>query len=697
MKKWIVELTHETMPARMQPQAEKAVHWLVNETLKKHELTFDYESIVVHITPHRLVVMVDVAPIIAGSGKIFLGPRVDAAPQAVDGFMRQHGITDKNKLEQQTNKKGALCYVFYKEQPQRNAIDCLPRVLEDILLNMRWQKSMRWGKGNFMWVRPLRAIESAYGEEELQGGFFLGYGTGDKATPPQYMETPHPNTELFLAFAKLADGHDYEKSLKKNGIILARDEREKSIIQQVQAIAEKHRLTPQHTNVAMMAGLSENPVMLICSLPELAKNLPNEVIGAVCDAQYGVIPLINKSKKMTHVAFLTDNASKKSHATITEGYATLLKARLADADFYMEKDQENPLKHHAKQLVRMTLHADLGNMMDKTKRMANIIRHITGKPLDENLVQLAKADLTTQMVAEFPSLQGIMGAHYYSKDSNHNRDWAQAIRDHYRPFSMEDDLPTSELGCVLALADKLDTVVGFFLAGKAPTGSKDPYGLRRAAIGIARILIERLSDYSLMRLINTSAKSSPAFERKHEENHNRAYTYNACCFINEQMRRWLVQHHDYDSRIILAILGREQEELVPVTEQLEKISFLHDFHTSKHKDDFINVYERVCHFAKSLIKKGYAPKECREKTEQTLYDHWQQAIKAPDFTHRLRGLAELHKPLEIFCSTVKVFDDDYGVKRNRIALMDDIKKSFDETCKMKWLVNPTLSPTLWSR
>ena len=715
MKKWIVELTHETMPARMQPQAEKAVHWLVNETLGKHELTFDYESIVVHITPHRLVVMVDVAPIIAEKGQIFWGPRVDAAPQAVDGFMRQHGITNKKHLEQDTNKKGALCYVFYKEQPQRNAIDCLPRVLEDILLNMRWQKSMRWGEGRFAWARPIRAIKSVYGKQKLKGGFFLG----DDTTPPHYMETPHANSKLFLEFNELADGNDYEKSLKKAGIILARDQREKSIIKQVQAIATKNQLTFKKTNFEMMACLSENPVMLSCPLPELAQmppneliravhpahTLPNEVIQAVCDAQYNIIPLQDTNNTITHVAFVTDNAPPQSHATIIEGYTTLLKARLADADFYIKQDQKETLQHHANQLEHMTFHTGLGSMMDKTKRMVYVIHNIPpppnaqgGKqmPLEraQNLAQLAKADLTTQMVAEFPSLQGHISA-YYAKKEGYDTLLVKAIGEHYHPFSMDDDLPASELGCLLALVDKLDTVVGFFLAGKAPTGSKDPYGLRRAAIGIARILIERLPDYSLMRLINTSAKSSATFERKYEENHNRAYTYNACCFINVQIRRWLVQHHDYDSRIILAILEREQEELVPVKEQLEKISLLHDFHTSKHKDDFINVYERVCHFAKSLIKKGYAPKECREKTEQTLYDHWQQAIKAPDFAHRLRGLAELHKPLEIFCSTVKVFDDDYGVKRNRIALMDDIKKSFDETCKMKWLVNPTLSSTLW--
>ena len=223
MKKWIVELTHETMPARMQPQAEKAVHWLVNETLKKHELSFEPQDIAVHATPCRLVVMANVADVIAGKGQIFWGPRVDAASQAVNGFMRQHGITDQNQLRQDTNKKGALCYVFYKEQPQRNAIDCLPRVLEDILLNMKWQKSMRWGEGRFMWVCPLRAIESVYDTQKLQGGFFLG----DDTTPPQYMETPHPNTELFLEFNELADGNDYEKSLKKAGIILARDSKRK--------------------------------------------------------------------------------------------------------------------------------------------------------------------------------------------------------------------------------------------------------------------------------------------------------------------------------------------------------------------------------------------------------------------------------------------------------------------------------------
>ena len=669
--KWIVQFTHETMPARMLPQAEKAVHWLVNEALKKPVLGFDYESIVVHITPHRLVVMANVAPTIAGSGQTFWGPRVEgAAPQAVAGFMRQHGIADQNQLKQDTNKKGALCYVFYQEQPQRNTIDCLPRVLEDVLLTMRWQKSMRWGEGRFAWARPIRAIKSVYGKQQLKGGFFLG----DDTTAPHYMETPHPNTELFLEFAKLTDD-DYEKSLKKAGIILARDQREKSIIQQVQAIADKYRLTFKKTNVTMMAGLSENPVMLSCPLPELARTLPNEVIGAVCDAQYGVIPLINKNKKMTHVAFVTDNAPKKSHATIIEGYKTLLTARLADADFYIKKDPQKPLRYYADQLERMIFHADIGNMMDKTKRMAKIIHHMTDMPLDEaeKMTQLAKADLTTQMVAEFPSLQGFIGSHYYMAENNSDQELAKAIREHYHPLSMNSDLPSSELGCHLALADKLDTVISFFEAGKIPTGSKDPYSLRRAAIGIARILLERLPAYSLRNFIG---------------NNEDIYR-----FIAEQMLRCLEK--EYDSHAIVSILAMEQP--MTVAEQKERISALSDLLRKDYNLNFRNVYSRANHFAKAGASQEYEPALCQEETEPAVYDQWQKAKSEKEFACRLQGFEALHKPLETFCATVKVLDDDEKIRANRIALMNGIKKDFDELCDMDRFIDPTKASSMYAQ
>ena len=584
------------------------------------------------------------------------------------------------------------------------------------------------GKGRFAWVRPIRAIKSVYGKQKLKGGFFLG----DDTTPPHYMETPHANSKLFLEFNELADGNDYEKSLKKADIILARDQREKSIIKQVQAIANKNQLTFKKTNFEMMACLSENPVMLSCPLPELAQmppneliravhpahTLPNEVIQAVCDAQYNIIPLQDTNNTITHVAFVTDNAPPQSHATIIEGYTTLLKARLADADFYIKQDQKETLQHHANQLEHMTFHTGLGSMMDKTKRMVYVIHNIPpppnaqgGKqmPLEraQNLAQLAKADLTTQMVAEFPSLQGHISA-YYAKKEGYDTLLVKAIGEHYYPFSMDDDLPASELGCLLALVDKLDTVVGFFLELQYPRGSKDPYGLRRAAIGIARILIERLPNYPLMELINTSAESSPAFERKHKENDN--ITRHTRDFINEQMRRWLVEHHNYDSRLVNAILDHTtnlyykkarvkfKEKLppfMPVTEKLAKIRYLHEFHANEHKDDFVNVYKRVCHFAKDAPQTPYKISSCKEPTEATLYNHWQQVDKTSFFIDRLNALATLREPLEAFCSTVKVFDDDDKQRENRIILMEEIKLGFDATCEMKWLVNPTLSPTLW--
>ena len=444
----------------------------------------------------------------------------------------------------------------------------------------------------------------------------------------------------------------------------------------------------------MMAGLSENPVMLSCPLPQLAQTLPNEVIQAVCDAQYGVIPLINK-KKMTHVVFMTDNAPQKSHATIRDGYATLLKARLADAHFYMKQDQK-PLQHYADQLERMTFHADMGSMMDKTKRIAGIMHNITGMGISEDeahkLAQLAKADLTTQMVAEFPSLQGIIGSHYYSDEENHNGEWAEAIRDHYHPLSMEDDLPASELGCALALADKLDTVVCFFNADKIPTGSKDPYGLRRTAIGIARILIERLPNCDLMTLISI---------------YNRGDAQNAYLFIAEQMRRYLVKQYNYDSDHILAILTIE--ELSSVAEKKERIAVLHKASQDGQLDDFVNVYNRLCHFTKDsseLLRKHNATNEhslkyhdhlCREDTERALHNHWKLFIEREDFTYNLNILSELYQPLEKFCSAVKVLDGDEALRANRIALLTFFKDEFDRLCNMKWLTDPTLAPVAWAR
>lgn len=718
MKKWIVELTHETMPARMQPQAEKAVHWLVNETLKKHELSFEPQDIAVHATPCRLVVMANVADVIAGKGQTFWGPRVDAPSQAVNGFMRQHGITNKKHLEQDTNKKGTLCYVFYKQQPQRNAIDCLPRVLEDILLTMRWQKSMRWGEGRFAWARPIRAIKSVYGKQKLKGGFFLGCDTA----PPHYMETPHFNTQLFLEFAKLADGNDYEKSLKKAGIILARDQREKSIIKQVQAIANKNQLTFKKTNFEMMACLSENPVMLSCPLPELvqmppneliravhpAHTLPNEVIQAVCDAQYNIIPLQDTNNTITHVAFVTDNAPPQSHATIIEGYTTLLKARLADAHFYIKQDQKETLQHHAHQLTHMTFHADMGSMMDKTKRMATIIHHMTGMPLDEaeKMTQLAKADLTTQMVAEFPSLQGVIGAHFYSKENNHDKKWAKAMRDHYRPLSMKDALPASELGCVLALADKLETVVSFFEAGKIPTGSKDPYGLRRAAIGIARILIERLPTYSLKELIDINAKGSD----KQKEDIYR--------FIAQQMYLFLTEIEHCTSRYVTPILIAKNSMIAnkptTVNEQKNHIGFLHivGVRINGQEDHFANVYKRVCFFVEEAKRESCDLTEKThddimrhgEETELSLFEQLKRAIEArmsnSDFKKRLTALGNLHEPLEDFCTAVKVFDNIPDVRDRRITLMQVIKKEceyFNDLCDLECWLNPASQKRIYPR
>ena len=683
--RWIVELTHETMPARMQPQVERTMCHVVKKAIEKNGLHFmdvEPQDVVVHATPQRMVVIVKNVQAQAREtledGDWKQGPRVDAPQQALDGFMRHNGIKNLDEeCEKRPNKKGVVCYFFYKIPPP--PIDCLPRVLEDILLGMKWQKSMRWGEGRFAWVRPIRAIASVYGTKKLKGGFFLG----DDTTPPQYMET-HSNEDIFLPFYKLADGNDYDH--------LSRKKRREDINEMVRKIAEDLNLKPQQTIVTItMAGLSENPVMLSCPLPELAQTLPNEVIQAVCDAQYGVIPLINEHRKITHVAFLTDNAPTKSHATIIEGYKTLLAARLADADFYIKRDQQKPLQHYADQLERMTFHTDLGNMLEKTKRMADIIHRVTGKHLDEaqQLTQLAKADLTTQMVAEFPSLQGIIGAHYYSKEKNHDKEWAKAIRDHYRPFSMEDDIPASELGCALALADKLDTVVRFFEAGKIPTGSKDPYALRRAAIGIACILVEqeRLKKHSLKALIDINAKSS---------SNQKEDIY---LFIGEQMCRYLPTYHSYgyDSRAIVAVLQMKQP--MTVAEQMERSKALYDLfydkqYLNKQYDNFRNVYIRAKHFAKEAAPQEYDFSLCQDETEQAVYVQWQKATSEKDFYHRLKKFEALHEPIEAFCATVKVFDDDEKQRANRIALMNDIKEDLNKLCNMEKFTNLLNAPAM---
>jgi len=510
MSDFLLELRCEEIPARMQLKASEDLARLFTEELGKAGLT--PQAIDSFVTPRRLALIARGLPLeTTAVSEEHKGPRTSAPPQALEGFLRKTGL----RQDQLEDREGVWFAVV--DKPGRATAEVLAEAVPAVIRAFPWPKSMRWGVASqttesLRWVRPLQGIVAIFGEELVDvevEGIRSGFATlGHRFH--------HPG-EITIGGA-----HDYAEKLRACHVIVSHQERQAIVEAKSAEAAAAHGYTVVEDKglVAENAGLTEWPVPLLGDFDPAFLEVPPEVIQLTLRINQKYFVLRDGEGKLAPAFICTANIEAKDDgAAIIAGNRKVLAARLSDARFFWEQDRKTSLADHAKKLERITFHEKLGTVADKVERVAKLATWLATEgivpdcdsALARQAAELCKADLVTEMVGEFPELQGIMGGYYARAEVDENglRRWpdalADAIRDHYKPVGQGDEVPTAPVTVAVSLADKLDTLTQFFLINETPTGSRDPFALRRAALSIISLITTNALRLPLLQTILEAA------------------------------------------------------------------------------------------------------------------------------------------------------------------------------------------------
>ncbi len=704
----LLELLSEEIPARMQRKAADDLRRLVTEGLVATGLT--YEGARAFATPRRLALSVHgLMARSADTREERKGPRVGAPDKAIEGFLRAAGLASIDDAEVQSDPKKGDFYVAAITKPGRAAEEIVAEIAPGVIRDFPWPKSMRWGArsapadspfaegsaegtASLRWVRPLRSILCTFGpetEEPIVVPFEVGGVTAGNTTEGHRFQAGGEP----IAVRRF---DDYVASLEAAKIVLDA-ERRKAIIETEAknlAFAQGLEVVDDPGLLDEVAGLVEWPVVLVGAFDSDFLDIPDEVIRLTIRQNQKCFVLKDSSGALTNRFILVANIEASDGGkAIVAGNERVIAARLADARFFWEQDRKVPLEAWGAKLDSVTFHEKLGSQAERVERVAHLARELAllvGADPDaaEKAARLAKADLTTAMVGEFPELQGVMGR-YYALAQDEAPEIADAIRDHYRPQGPGDAVPSEPVSIAVALADKLDTLVGFWAIDEKPTGSKDPYALRRAALGVIRIVLTNDLRIAL----------SNAFALKAD------IAADLLAFFADRLK---VHIRDEGARhdLIDAVfaLPREtgsaegagekvkeaQDDLLMIVRRVEALGNLLDTDDGQ---NLLTGFRRAANILRDeekkdgegafadppdhhLIEERGAPEErALFHVMQAAEGHAREHVAKEDFEGAMRALAELRPAVDAFFDHVTVNADDPELRRNRLKLLNMLRQA----------------------
>jgi glycyl-tRNA synthetase beta chain len=661
MADFLLELLSEEIPARMQARARNDFARLFAECTS--EAGVEAGAIETYSSPRRLVLIArDVADQTQASREELKGPRTSAPPQALEGFLKKVGLA----REQLEERDGVLFAVI--ERSGRPAVDVLAETIKRIVADFPWPKSMRWGDGALRWVRPLHGIVAMLGEDivpvEIDG---VASGA---TTVGHRFHHPGPIT--------LGGAQDYVEKLRACHVIVDQAERERMIREGAEATAAEARLTllPDEGLVIENAGLTEWPVPLLGRFDPDFLDVPREVIVLTMRTNQKYFACTDEAGLLAPAFVCVANVDASDGGeSIAEGNARVLAARLADARFFWEQDVKVPLDEQAKKLDGIVFHEKLGTVADKVERVAKLARWLVEEEIVkgadvgevERSARLAKADLVTGMVGEFPELQGVIGG-YLAEAQGEPRVVADAIRDHY-------GVPTQPASVAVALADKLDTICAFFSIDQKPTGSKDPFALRRAAIASIELIVGNGLRLSLTRTLRGALANRAASLKDPGPAHRLDKTVPEILDffadrLKVQQREAGVRHDLIDA--VFALGG--EDDLVRL---LARVRALQSFVETEDGTNLLVAYKRAANILKKEKWEGTgAAGDADLPQEQALVAALEaaeptasQAIEKEGFTRAMAALASLRRPIDDFFDHVTVNDADPAKRERRLNLL----------------------------
>ncbi|GAA0193436.1 glycyl-tRNA synthetase beta chain [Brevundimonas nasdae] len=672
MPQLLLEIFSEEIPARMQQGAARDLERMATERLKAAGLTWD--GLTTYAGPRRLTLVVDGLPAATPDREDEMkGPKASAPEQALEGFLRKTGLTRDQLVE-----RDGVLFAVISQQGQATP-GLIPGMVDQIIRNFPWPKSMRWGSGTLRWVRPIKRILCIFDGHvvpfEIDG------------IPSDAITEGHRFLGSGAPFA-VSDFVDYRHKLEREHVLIDVADRKLRILEQAKAAcaAKGLSLVDDDGLLDEVAGLAEWPTPILGDMDPQFLSLPPEVVRLSMKVHQKYFAVRDPSKEGLAPNFLVvaNVEATDGGKALAAGNSRVLSARLNDARFFWDEDQKVGFDAWNAKLSGVTFHAKLGTLAERVERIAALAREIAplvGADADqaETAARLSKADLASGMVGEFPELQGVMGG-YYARLAGQPDAVADAIRDHYKPQGPADTVPTAPVTVAVALADKLDTLVGFFAIDEKPTGSKDPFALRRAALGVIRLVLENGVRGSLVEMMKPAGTMIIAGRKMSADT---KYSADLLAFFVDRLTVLLRdrgQRHD----LVAAVFALGDDDLVRIVRRVEALAA---FLATDDGANLLAGYKRASNILRAEEKKGPVPtgmvrtglpNQPEPETAlafavgaaQTAVDI---ALDAEDFAAAMTALAALRAPVDAFFTDVLVNSDVVEERENRLKLLGQVR------------------------
>ena len=677
MSEFFLELFSEEIPSSLQKNLRED---LLNSFIKEfNEKSISFKKSSSFSTPNRLVILFEgLQKQITLKSEEIKGPNVKAPEVALEGFIRSNNINKKD-LFKQTIDKGEF-YFFKTKSKKLNTQNLLEELVPSILHKIQWKKSMRWSDFNLNWGRPLKSILAIFDKKKLTFNFHHLTSSNSTFIDKEFEE----KKKIFVDFK------DYNNFFKKLNITIDHNLRKNLIEKKLNDISSKKNIIIENNPKLLneVVDLTDQPNVILCEFDRKFLNIPKEILIITMQYHQKYFPTFDKKGNITN-EFLVVTNKKDINGLIKLGNERVVEARLNDAEFFWKKDKSQNLVKRVSMLKSMNYFKGLGTYFDKVQRM----RKLGGMLSDELLISkdkvelsasICKVDLVSELVGEFPELQGVMGG-YFAEAQGFEKDVCKAISEQYLPAGLNSKVPKKPYSVALSLADKIDTLVGFFGINQKPTSSKDPFALRRLALGIIKTIIENKKDFKIRDLISYSAG---LYLDQGFEFENKSLQTELISFLTDRLKFYM-KEEKIRTDIIQAstsFLNLDQSVIV-----FGKAKSLNKFINKPNGKDVVSSFKRASSILESELKDKTIelsnttdPGIFKTELEKNLYKkinelrkYFQNINKDEDFEQSINNLAESKKVIFDFFDNVIVNDDDITIKKNRLELIQMLCKTFD--------------------
>ncbi len=673
MAELLLELYSEEIPPQLQISARSQIKQYIENSFKENSIKCNELS--VYSTPTRLTIFTkDLSEKIKIEAKQIKGPKVGSPDKVVQGFIRSKNANEKELIKKVTDKGE---FYFIKTQSQLILVeDLLIKIIPKAIGSINWKKSMKWSDHNLVWGRPLRSIFAKFKNKKLKFKF-EHFDTTDEIIIEQ---------DLDIKTKKIKDLKDYLNFLKSSRIILDHKEREEIILKKINSFSQskqyKENLNPKL--LEEVVNIVEDPNLLHVSFSKDYLEIPKEIIISTLEKHQRYFPIFDSRNRLTNYFFVVAN-KKDEKKLITQGNKRVVEARLADAKFFWDKDRSKNLIKQIANLKSVTFYEKLGTIYDKTQRLRQLAGLLSDDlNINKEKVQVAasisKSDLCSDLVGEYPELQGVMGK-YFALAQGFDEDVANSVSDHYLPTGLTSVIPKKPFSYSISIVDKIDTLVGFFVIDEKPTSSKDPFALRRAAIGLLRIIIENKLTFKLRDLINYAIR---LYQEQGVKMTNGKTEHEILEFIKERMRNVLKLKNIKTDIIEASISSHTGDNFLSL--------YIKTILMNKYKNkgiglNAISSYKRASNI---LDKAGTAfagrPDAVlfRKDEEKILHEKLNEIRKAftvkddnKDYESLLIKLSDTKETTDNFFDNVVVNDENQDIKNNRLELLKMFCNTFD--------------------